>query len=195
MKPPNTSPRQPLFKSSLQGGKTSSRGLHMSPPAHSLHRDITHESSAAGLGHGHPCRAVAALSLHREFHGRTWRDGTASEMRSPRRIHGLPRAQLLPVDRGDNGGRAPASSGCTSEHKRAVSGRCSSIHRAALMCGVRTGWLPRCQCHVDRRLSCDTGMRHDVSAAGSCSCRSARRQQQHVEAVEQSQWRHLVDCC
>ena len=126
---------------------------------------------------------MAALSLHREFHGRTWRNGTASEMRSPRRVHWLPRAQLPPGDRGEHGGRAPASSGCTSEHERAVSGRCSSIHRAALMCGVRTGWLPRCQCHVDRRLSCDTGMRHDVSAAGSCSCRSARRQQQHVAAV------------
>eukprot|EP00966_Prymnesium_polylepis_P227054 5253677-Prymnesium_polylepis.1 len=40
---------------SLQHGNTSSRGLHMSPPAHSAHKDITHAAHAAGFSHRRPC--------------------------------------------------------------------------------------------------------------------------------------------
>eukprot|EP00966_Prymnesium_polylepis_P227055 5253677-Prymnesium_polylepis.2 len=106
-------------------------------------------------------------------------------MRSPRRLNGLRSAQPLLGDRDDDDGRAPAPSCSTSEHERAVSGRCGLIHRAAhtwrrahRMAAKRT-----VECRVDRRLSCDADTRHDVSADGSCSCCSARRLQQLVRAV------------
>jgi hypothetical protein len=47
---------------------------------------------------------------------------------------------------------------------------------------ARTGFQPRCRWCVDRRLSCGTDIRHDVSTGCSILGRSVRRLQQHVGA-------------
>mmetsp|Transcript_68846 Transcript_68846/g.188990 ORF Transcript_68846/g.188990 Transcript_68846/m.188990 type:complete len:132 (-) Transcript_68846:104-499(-) len=46
-----------------------------------------------------------------------------------------------------------------------------------------TGLQPRGRWCIDRRLSCGTDTRYDVSAGCSCCGRSVRRLQQHVGAV------------
>ena len=73
--------------------------------------------------------------------------------------------------------------GCFLRHERAVSGRCSSSHCVAIVCGVRTGWLPRDQWRVDRRLAAATraaaaargGDDGDGDGGGSDGCGGYRR--------------------
>ena len=93
------------------------------------------------------------------------------------------KAPASPVVLGRSWRPRRSSCGYFLRHERAVSGQCNLMHRGAHTCGVRTGWQPRGQWCVDRRLSCDTDTRHDVSAGSSCSRRSAQWQQQHVRAV------------
>ena len=156
----------------------------MSPPARSLHRDITHKPCAKGLGHRHPCRAVVARSLHREFHGPhvARRHGFRDALATSR-----PRAPAGPAPAGRPRRAWRSSSGLVRLHKRARASGERSVQQQA-SCGGRMRRAHRMagKMSVPRRPSALLRHRHAARCqhtAHSCRRRSARRQQQHVRAV------------